>query len=107
MKFKESKERDYYLHKMQKSASFFAHKKESEERTLKKIYNTSSFDKNLYLNGEKWFNDGHSIEDASQEFRENSSFTSGYERAKRLKYIDELKKEKDLLITNEDSKKSR
>ena len=48
-----------------------------------------SFNQNLFNQGIKWFESGLSLDDANDEFRNNASFISGYNKGKWLEYINQ------------------
>lgn len=51
------------------------------------VYN---FDKNNFNNGKFWFNEGFSLEEAPVDLKNNISFISGYNKAKRDRYVNNL-----------------
>lgn len=53
---------------------------------------TEAFDINVFNKGMEWFASGLSLEDASEEDKNSIHFVNGYERAKRLARIEEMKK---------------
>lgn len=58
---------------------------------LKEIHDmNTNMSRDMYTMGENWFKNGLSFEEASIELQQNSSFKNGFERGKRLAYIQEL-----------------
>lgn len=60
----------------------------TECNTRKKMQNTLpqySFDKVIFEQGEIWYNNGYTLEEAPEKVRNNSNFINGFNRAKRLK----------------------
>lgn len=57
-------------------------------KKIQEIENSRSIEK--YKLGEDWFNNGFSFEEAPLELQENISFKYGFERGKRLAYIQGL-----------------
>ena len=46
-------------------------------------------DKEKFIQGENWFNSGLLLEDASEELRNNINFVNGFNRAKRISFIEQ------------------
>ena len=67
---------------------------QSFEKHLKRLNDSSKFDRDFYQKGTLWFESGLSLEDAPEEFRTNKDFIRGFERGKRLAFIQELDKKK-------------
>lgn len=66
---------------------------EKEKRSeLKKNFTeiVRDFSKDNYANGEEWFKSGLPFEEAPIELQQNTAFKNGFERGKRLAYIQEL-----------------
>ena len=64
----------------------------SHERTLKTMASSANFNKDLFDKGQKWFESGLSLEDAPEEIKTNRDFIRGFERGRRLVFIEELDK---------------
>ena len=63
---------------------------EAFERTLKFLDSGANFDRDLFNKGQMWFESGLTLEDAPEHFRINRNFVRGFERGKRIAYIQEL-----------------
>ena len=51
------------------------------------VYN---FDKNNFINGKIWFNEGFSLDEAPDNLNDNASLISGFNKAKREQYVNDL-----------------
>ena len=60
----------------------------SDIRNKEKAMNYQPHDKNIFLLGEKYFNDGVNLNDVSVELRNNQNFIKGFNRAKRIKDVE-------------------
>ena len=69
----------------------------SFDRTLKFLDSGANYDRDIFSKGQQWFESGLSLEDAPLEFRSNRNFVRGFDRGRRIAFIQELqlkKKEK-------------
>ena len=48
-----------------------------------------NYDEGIFVQGQKWFDDGYLLEDAPDELRNNASFIAGYEKGKRVDSINQ------------------
>ena len=67
------------------------------EKRLKGLHRTASMDKDLYIQGQLWSENGMELEDAAIEYRNNFNFVDGFQRGERLKRIQKLLEEKSKL----------
>ena len=66
----------------------------SEDKYLKQLDRNRRFDKNIYDKGVEFFNLGGKLDEAIDKYRDNDSFISGYQHAKRLAYISQMDNKK-------------
>ena len=57
------------------------------EKILKAMHNERIFDRDIFNEGQRWYENGNALEDAPIELRGNMAFINGYERGKRLGLI--------------------
>lgn len=60
-----------------------------QDRWSKSLEHKKVTDKNIFNKGYMWFENGLSLDDASDEMKNNFNFINGYEKAKRIKNINE------------------
>ena len=80
-----------YKTKMQghkKSVNFHS-KLVSKDRWSKNLEHKKVADKTIFDKGFMWYENGLSLDDASDEMKNNFNFINGYEKAKRIKNINE------------------
>ena len=88
--------RNFYdnMHRQSKvindSGKYSVEKEKSFNNYLRYLNNRKQFDKELYDNGIEYYNLGGILEDAKDELKNNLSFISGYNHAKRLAYVQEV-----------------
>lgn len=93
----DTKKYNQIMYKVKTKAQAIINYDDATERSLHSLSYVRGYSKEKQEMGEKWFNDGHSIEEASQEFKDDIQFKLGYDRAKRQKYIKDLLEEKEKL----------
>ena len=79
--------------KVYKENSFIVHDLHIEDnfdKNLKKLNDSKNYDKELYDKGMEYYNLGGILEEAKDELKNNRNFINGYNRAKRLAYIQEI-----------------
>ena len=64
------------------------------EKDLKKMDADRRFNYKLFNKGKEWFDSGLTLEDASEELRNDQSFIKGYEHGKRLAEANNMNEEK-------------
>lgn len=61
----------------------------AKDRKVRNLEHVKTFDKELFEKGLRWFEEGLSLDDASEELRNEFNFVNGFEKAKRLKDIND------------------
>ena len=72
------------------SGKYFMEKEESEEKYLKSLHDTKTFDRDLFNLGVEYYTNGGKLEDVKEEYRNNKSFLNGYARGERLAMIEQI-----------------
>lgn len=63
---------------------------EDISREKKKASIVYNFDKDNFINGKLWFNEGFSLDEAPEKLKDNISFISGFKKAERVQYVNNL-----------------
>lgn len=54
------------------------------DENVKRMKNTANFNKNIFMAGGKWFEEGYDLEEADDKLRLDENFICGYEHMERL-----------------------
>lgn len=73
----------------ERQARNFHSKLVAKDRRIKNLEHVKEFDKATFEKGLEWFDSGLSLDDADISLRENFNFVNGFEKAKRLKDIND------------------